>query len=163
VPESWRSKLLRWGFNFFPTYRSTGAWITYIADDYREIRIKLPFGWRTKNYVGTMFGGSMYAAGDGVYMVMLIKNLGRDYLVWDKRATVRFRKPARTTLYGRFVLSNEEIDDIRAAAAGGEPVERTHGVTLVDRANVVHAEIEWLVHIRRRDATRAPHPTTHEG
>src|SRR6266516_7084934 len=59
MPESWRSKLERWGFNFFPTYRSTGAWITYIAADHREIRIKVPFGWRTKNYVGTLFGGSI--------------------------------------------------------------------------------------------------------
>ena len=147
MPESWRSKLERWGFNFFPTYRSTGAWITYIA-------------WRTKNYVGTLFGGSMYAAGDGVYMVMLIKNLGRDYIVWDKSATVRFRKPARTTLYGRFVLSPQDIDDIRAATAGGEPVERVHRVALVDRENVVHAEIEWLVHVRRKNA---PNHITQEG
>ncbi len=106
MPESWRSKLQRWGFNLLPTYRSTGAWITYIADDYREIRIKLPLGWRTKNYVGTMFGGSMFACGDGVYMVMLIKNLGRDYIVWDKSATVRFRNPAAATLYRSFLLSH---------------------------------------------------------
>src|SRR5213083_2390419 len=96
MPESWRSRMQRWVFNFFPTYRSTGAWITYIADDFREIRIRLPLGWRTRNYVGTMFGGSMYAAGDGVFMVMLIKAPGPDYIVWDKSATVRFRKPART-------------------------------------------------------------------
>ena len=161
MPESWSSRLLRWGFNLFPTYRSTGAWITYVANDYREIRIKLPLGWRTKNYVGTMFGGSMFASGDGVYMVMLIKNLGRDYTVWDKGASIRFRKPARTTLYGRFVLSAAEIDDIRAAAVGGEPVERSHRVALMDRDDVVHAEIEWLVHIRRRGA--APNSTSDQG
>jgi len=154
MPESWRTRLERWGFNFFPTYRSTGAWITYIADDYHEIRIRLPLGWRTKNYVGTMFGGSMFASGDGVFMVMLIKVLGRDYIIWDKAATVRFRKPARTTLYGRFLLSPEEIDGIRAGTAGGEPVERTHRVELTDRDGTVHAEIDWLIHIRRRDAAR---------
>jgi hypothetical protein len=154
MPESWRTRLERWGFNFFPTYRSTGAWITYIADDYHEIRIRLPLGWRTKNYVGTMFGGSMFASGDGVFMVMLIKVLGRDYIIWDKAATVRFRKPARTTLYGRFLLSPEEIDGIRAGTAGGERVERTHRVELTDRDGTVHAEIDWLIHIRRRDAAR---------
>lgn len=156
MPESWRSRLERWGFNLFPTYRSTGAWITYIAEDHREIRIKLPLSWRTKNYVGTMFGGSMYAACDGVYMVMLIKALGRDYIVWDKAATVRFRKPARTTLYGRFVLSPDELDDIRTATATGQPVERAHRVALTARDGTVHAEIEWLIHIRRRDATVPP-------
>jgi acyl-coenzyme A thioesterase PaaI-like protein len=154
MPESWRTRLERWGFNFFPTYRSTGAWITYIADDHHEIRIRLPFAWRTKNYVGTMFGGSMYAACDGVYMVMLIKALGRDYIVWDKSATLRFRKPARTTLYGRFVLSAAGLDEIRDATASGEPVERPHRVQLTARDGTVHAEIEWLIHIRRRDTTK---------
>src|SRR5262245_7612165 len=152
MPESWRSRLERWGFNLFPTYRSTGAWITYIAEDHREIRIKLPLSWRTRNYVGTMFGGSMYAACDGVYMVRLIKALGPEYIVWDKAAALRFRKPARATLYGRFVLSPAEIEQIRSATAAGEPVERTHRVELTARDGTVHAEIEWLIHIRRRDA-----------
>jgi acyl-coenzyme A thioesterase PaaI-like protein len=157
MPESWRTRLERWGFNFFPTYRSTGAWITYIAADYREIRIRLPLGWRTRNYVGTMFGGSMYAAGDGVFMVMLIKALGKDYIVWDKAATVRFRKPARATLYGRFVLSPEELDDIRRGTASGEAVERAHRVQLTAKDGTVHAEIEWLIHIHRRDTeSRSP-------
>ena len=155
MPESWRSRLARWGFNFFPTYRSTGAWITYIADDFREIRIRLPLGWRTRNYVGTMFGGSMYAAGDGVFMVMLIKALGPDYIVWDKSATVRFRKPARTTLYASFVLTTDDLESIRAATAGGEAIERVHRIAFVDRQSVVHAEIEWTIYIRRRDATPA--------
>lgn len=163
MPESWRTRLERWGFNFFPTYRSTGAWITYIAADYREIRIKLPLGWRTKNYVGTMFGGSMFAAGDGVFMVMLIKNLGQDYVVWDKSASVRFRKPARTTLFASFVLTADEIAAIRTATAGGEAIERVHGVALTDRTGLVHAEIEWTIHIRLREATRAPEHLTQQG
>src|SRR5881394_2273781 len=158
MPESCRSRLARWGFNFFPTYRSTGAWITYIADDFREIRIRLPLGWRTRNYVGTMFGGSMYAAGDGIFMVMLIKALGPDYIVWDKSATVRFRKPARTTLYASFVLTSDDLGSIRAGTAGGEAIERVHRIALVDRQSVVHAEIEWTIYIRRRDSRRAPRP-----
>src|SRR6059036_2568352 len=69
MPESLRTKLARGGFNLFPAYRGTGARITYIADDYREVRIDLPLSWRTRNYVGTIFGGSMYAAVDPVYMI----------------------------------------------------------------------------------------------
>ena len=153
MPESWRSRLQRWGFNLFPTYRSTGAWITYIAADYSEVRITLPLTWRTRNYVGTLFGGSMYAASDGIFMVMLIKNLGRDYIVWDKSATLRFRKPARATVFGRFVLPPGELDEIRNALASQESIERVHRVELTARDGTVHAEIEWAIHIRRRDAT----------
>lgn len=91
--ESLRTKISRWGFNFFPAYRGTGARITYIASDWREVRIKLPLNWRTRNYVGTIYGGSMYGAADPIYMLMLIKVLGSDYVVWDKAASIRFKKP----------------------------------------------------------------------
>jgi acyl-coenzyme A thioesterase PaaI-like protein len=98
MAETWRSRSYRWFFNWFPAYRGTGARITYIAGDWSEIRIRLPLSWRTRNYVGTIFGGSMYGAIDPMYMMMLIKTLGPDYVVWDKAATIRFRRPGREPL-----------------------------------------------------------------
>ncbi len=115
MTESWRTRLRRWGFNFFPAYRGTGARITYIAADWREIRIKLPLNWRTRNYVGTIYGGSMYAAVDPIYMIMLIKLLGPGYVVWDKAASIRFRKPGKRTLTARFVVDEAETEAIKAA------------------------------------------------
>src|SRR6266849_6639758 len=116
MAESLASRFLRWKFNFFPAYRGTGAWVTYIAGDFREVRVRLPLSWRTRNYVGTIYGGSLYGAVDGVYMVMLIRILGPEYTVWDKAATIRFRKPGRSTLYARFVIDEEEIATIHRLA-----------------------------------------------
>lgn len=113
MPESFATTLSRWGFNLYPAYRGTGARITYIADDWLEIRVRLPLNWRTRNYVGTIFGGSMYGAVDPIYMIMLIKILGRRYTVWDKAASIRFRAPGRTVLYATFRLTTEEIEAIR--------------------------------------------------
>lgn len=93
MAESLRTRLWRWGFNCFPAYRGTGGRVTYIAADWREVRIKLPLNWRTRNYVGTTFGGSLYGAVDPFYMIMLIKLLGPDYIVRDKAAAILFRKP----------------------------------------------------------------------
>ena len=153
MPESWRTRLERWGFNLFPAFRGTGARVTYIADDHREVRVEVPLSWRTRNYVGTIFGGSMYGAVDGLHIVMLIKNLGPGYIVWDKAGSVRFRKPGRTTLHARVALPQEEFDVIRAQAASGEAVERVYHVDLTDSAGIVHAEIEKTLHIRWRAAT----------
>jgi hypothetical protein len=33
MPESWRTRAARWGFNWFPAYRGTGARIEYVAAD----------------------------------------------------------------------------------------------------------------------------------
>src|SRR5215475_5393241 len=100
---------MRWMFNLFPAYRGTGGRVTYIAADFREVRVKLPLSWRTRNYVGTIFGGSLYGAVDPVYMIMLIRILGPGWTVWDKAATIHFRRPGRETLFARFVLGDEEI------------------------------------------------------
>lgn len=151
MPESLRTRVLRLGFNFFPAYRGTGARIDYIASDFREIRIRVPLNWRTRNYVGTVFGGSMYGAADPVYMLMLIKNLGPEYVVWDKSASIRFRRPGRETLYARFVIDEAELDEIRSVLATAPTVDRTYAVDLTDRAGVVHATVEKVVHVRRRD------------
>ncbi|MFQ5777554.1 MAG: DUF4442 domain-containing protein [Terriglobia bacterium] len=155
MAESLQSKLLRWRFNFFPAYRGTGARVTYIADDLREVRIRLPLRWRTRNYVGTMFGGSLYGAVDPFYMVMLIKLLGPDYVVWDKAATIRFKKPGRTTLYARFVLAEEELRAIKAALEQAPSVDRTYYVDLTDAEGVVHASVEKIIYIARRDSQEA--------
>lgn len=148
MPESLQTKLERWGFNLFPAFRGTGARITYIADDHREVRIRLPLSWRTRNYVGTIFGGSMYGAIDGIHIVMLMKNLGIGYQVWDKAASIRFRKPGRSTLYAHVTLARGELDVIRAALLADNSVDRTYRVELTDRDGKVHAEIEKVVHIR---------------
>src|SRR6059036_4225621 len=109
MPESLRTKLARWRFNLFPAYRGTGARITYIADDYREVRLELRLSWRTRNYVGTIFGGSMYSAVDPIYMLMLIHRLGPEFIVWDKAAKIEFQKPGRETLHARFAIGDQEL------------------------------------------------------
>lgn len=124
--------------------------MTYIADDFRELRVKLPLSWRTRNYVGTIFGGSLYASIDPMYMIMLIQLLGPAYIVWDKAATIRFRKPGRTTLFATFHLEDAELDEIRNRTANGEPIDRTYNVDLVDAEGVVHASVEKVIYIKRK-------------
>lgn len=147
--ERLRARLTRWAFNLIPAYRGTGARLTYLAPDWSEVHVRLPLNWRTRNYVGTIFGGSLYGAVDPVYMMMLIKLLGPGYVVWDKAASIRFRKPGRSTLYARFRITPDEIAAIEAGAAAHPPIDRVYHVDLVDAAGVVHASVEKTIYIRR--------------
>jgi hypothetical protein len=148
MPESMRTRLTRLGFNFFPAYRGTGAWVSYLASDWREVRVRLPLSWQTRNYVGTIFGGSMYAAVDPFYMIMLIHNLGPDYLVWDKAACIRFKKPGVSTLWARFVLEQAELDAIRTALESAPSVDREYHIDLTDESGEVQAWVDKTVYIR---------------
>ncbi|HLY31508.1 MAG TPA: DUF4442 domain-containing protein [Ktedonobacterales bacterium] len=152
MPESFKTSLMRWRFNVFPAYWGTGAHVTYIASDYREVRVKLPLNWRTFNYVGTIFGGSMYGAVDPIYMIMLIQNLGPEYVVWDKAASISFKKPGRSTLYARFTLAQQELDAIRAALAEERSLDRVYQIDLTDKNGAICATVEKTLYIRRKQA-----------
>jgi hypothetical protein len=151
--ESWRSRLARWRFNTFPAYRGTGGRVTFIRHDFMEIRVELPLWWRTRNYVGTIYGGSIYASVDPFYMMMLMQCLGPAYTVWDKAAAIRFRRPGRTTLFATFQLDQPLLDGIRNELETVEKLDRHFRIELKDAAGEVHALIEKTVHIRRRRPT----------
>lgn len=155
MPESFKSRLWRWAFNLIPAYRGTGGRVTYIAGDYTEIHVRLPLSWRTRNYVGTIYGGSMYGAVDPVYMIMLMKVLGRDYVVWDKAASIRFRRPGRTTLRAKFVLEQSEVEAIKSELRVRKSVDRVYRVDLVDDAGKVHAQVEKTLYVARRERAEA--------
>jgi hypothetical protein len=141
---------MRWGFNLWPCIRGTGARVAFIASDWSEVRVRLPLSWRTRNYVGTIFGGSIYAAVDPFYMLMLMHLLGPGFVVWDKAATIRFRKPGKSTLWASFRMDEAELMEIRRLLAELPKVDRTYMVQLVDKAGVVHAEVEKTIHISHR-------------
>jgi acyl-coenzyme A thioesterase PaaI-like protein len=144
------NKLRCWSFYFFACYRGTGARLRYIAPDWSEIRLDLPLSWRTRNYLGTIFGGSIYAAVDPIYMLMLIRRLGPDFIVWDKAATIQFKKPGRETLRARFAIDDEELATIRAALESERSVDRTYVVELVDGSGTICATVEKLIYVRKR-------------
>jgi hypothetical protein len=139
-----------WSFYFFGCYRGTGGRLTYIAPDWREVRLEIPLSWRTRNYVGTIFGGSMYGAVDPIYMLMLIRRLGPDYLVWDKAATIEFKKPGRETLHAHFIVTDDELAAIRSALGTARFVDRRYTVNLMTASGTVCATVEKIIYIRRR-------------
>jgi hypothetical protein len=150
MAESWASRLLRWKFNLFPAYRGTGGRIAYISGDFREVRVQIPLSWRTRNYVGTIYGGSLYGAVDPVYMIMLIRILGPSYTVWDRAASIRFVKPGRSLLSARFLLAEEEIETIRRLCETEPSINRVYNINIVDLAGVVHAVVDKTIYIRKK-------------
>lgn len=148
--ESLHTRLFRWAFNVWPCFRGTGARVAFIASDWSEVRVRLPLSWRTRNYVGTIFGGSLYAGVDPFYMLMLIHRLGPDYVVWDKAASIRFRKPGRSTLFATFRVDEAEVAEIRRLLQDQPKVDRAYPVELRDAQGIVHAEVQKVIHISLR-------------
>ncbi|WP_119067050.1 DUF4442 domain-containing protein [Rubrobacter indicoceani] len=153
--ESWTTWFYRLAVNVYPSYRGSGGRVKYIAPDWLEVRMELPLSWRTKNSAGTIFGGSLYSAIDPFFALMVAKNLGREYVVWDKAAKIRYRRPGDAKLYARFVLDRSEIEGIRREMEHRRSTDRVYTVELVDGLGDVKTRIEKTIYVGWRDMRRS--------
>lgn len=136
--------------NLWPPFLGAGIRVTRLQPDWRAIDVEMKMRFWNANFVGTHYGGSLYSMTDPFYMLMLIENLGRDYIVWDKSASIRFRKPGKGKMRASFRLSEEQIAAIRQQLQTQEKVEPTFTVQVTDEAGELVAEVQKLLHVRKK-------------
>jgi hypothetical protein len=146
-----QSHALRRGINLWPPFLGMGIRIKRIAPDMKSIDVEMKLSWWNANYVGTQFGGSLFAMTDPFYMLMLMANLGRDYIVWDKAASIRYRKPGKGTVRAEFRLTDAQLDDIREKLKTLPKYEPAFTVEVKDEQGTVIAQVEKLLHVRKRE------------
>lgn len=151
-----KATLFKIGFNLAPMYRRSTARITSVSDDLMRVAIRLPISYRNRNYVGAIFGGSLFAAVDPVPMVQLINILDNKYVVWDKAAAIRFKAPAREDLYAEIAFTQAEIDRlIEEVEAKGE-TEIVKTTVLTDRAKSrVFCEVDKTIYVATKATYKA--------
>ncbi|MDR3477686.1 MAG: DUF4442 domain-containing protein [Gammaproteobacteria bacterium] len=137
--------------NFWPPLLGAGIHITKVTPDYRHVEVELKIRWYNRNYVGTHFGGSIFAMTDPFMMLMLLKNLGQDYIVWDKAASIDFKKPGRGTIKASFTFSADEIQQIKATTDQKGKYVFDRPVDIVDEAGNVIASVIRTLYVRRKD------------
>ena len=142
---------MRMLLNLWPPFLGAGIRVKRLKSDWTEIDVEMKLRWWNRNYVGTHYGGSLYSMADPFLMLMLIENLGKDYIVWDKSASIRFKKPGRGTVSASFRLSEPQIREIKEALNNQNKIERAFTVEVKDESGVVIAEVEKLLHFRRKD------------
>jgi len=136
--------------NLWPPFLGAGIRVKRLTRDWKEIDVEMKLRRWNANYVGTHYGGSLYSMTDPFFMVMLIENLGKQYVVWDKSASIRFRRPGKGTVSAKFRLTEEQIEEIKAALETQERIERTFAVEVKDETGVTVAEVEKLLHMRKK-------------
>ena len=141
--------------NLWPPFFGLRIHIVHLAPDWREITIRMKLSLRNKNYVGTHFGGGLFAMTDPFFMLMLLHVLGGDYLVWGKSANIQFLNPGRGTVHAHFRLSQEKINEVREKTAGGEKFEPTWRVDIVDASGETVAIVDKTRYIRRQQKKAA--------
>ena len=147
APPPWLMKLM---LNIYPPYLGAGISVDFISEDYRTIRVKLNKRWYNANYVGTHFGGSIYSMTDPFYMLMLMMNLGSDYIVWDKAAHIDFKKPGKNDLTAEFAIGQDLLDKIISETSAGDKYIFDLPVDVVDEDHKIVARMKKTLYVRRK-------------
>jgi hypothetical protein len=143
--------------NLWPPYLGAGIRLREVAPDFTSLEVEMKLRFWNRNYVGTHFGGSLYAMTDPFLMLMMMENLGKDYIVWDKAASIRFKKPGKGRVRARFELPRGRISEIRAEADRLPKTEPEFQVQVLNDADEVVAEVHKTLYVRRKD--RSAHPS----
>ena len=137
--------------NLWPPFLFSGISVREISKDFRHTKVRLKKKVLTSNYVGTLFGGSLFAMTDPFYMVMIMKNLGKDYIVWDKRSEIEYVSPGKSTVYAEFHLSDEELDDIKSEVASSGKYLKWFEVNIKTTDGTVVAIVKKQIYIRKKN------------
>ncbi len=145
-----RAAVLKRLMNLWPPFLFSGIHVLDIAPDYRSARVALRRHWYNRNFVGTHFGGSLFAMTDPFWMLLVMQQLGNDYIVWDQAARIDFVAAGRETVFADFQLDMEIIDELRRAAAGGAKVLHWFKVDVADASDKIFARVHKQLYIRRK-------------
>jgi len=149
--ESAKSRLLRFVFNHFPAYRRSTGRVSFISGDWMEVHVRIIRSYRNRNYNGSVFGGSIYASIDPIYMLQMIQIFGKNFVVWDKEAVVKFKRPIKKKAVAKFEFTDEIISTIRETLKREGEYSFNLPVEFVDDTGFVYAEIDKMLYIATKE------------
>ena len=142
--------LFKHGFNISPMYRRSVGRIVFVSSDLHEVFVKIPLNYKNRNYVGAIFGGSMFSATDPIYMIQLMNILGSDYVVWDKAAEIKYKRPAREDALAKFTFSEDEINQIKEDVSAQKEIDFEKKVNITSESGMVFAEVLKTIYISQK-------------
>jgi Domain of unknown function (DUF4442) len=145
-----RRRRLQRRLKYYPPFLGTGIKVKHLSEDLRTVEVQMPLRFWNRNYVGTHFGGSLYMMCDPFFMLILSNHLGPDYIVWDKAATIRFKRPGKGMVKAIFNIPEARISEIRVQAEEGR-VEPQFQAQVTDADGNVIAEVDKLLYVRKKN------------
>jgi acyl-coenzyme A thioesterase PaaI-like protein len=143
-------RLLRWGMNVWPPLAGAGIRVRRIAPDFREVVVEMRLRRFNRNAFGTHFGGSLYAMTDPFFVLMLVRNLGPDYVVWDRSACIDYVTAGRSRVRAVLKLNDQDLRTIRTMTESGSKHLHLFHADVVDAEDLLVARVEKLVYVRRK-------------
>jgi hypothetical protein len=107
-------KALKWVIRFYPPLFFQRIWVKSFAKDFKGANVSIKKSVFNKNYNGSIFGGTIFAAADPFYPLLfhqIFLRRGHKVIVWLKSAQIQYLKPAVTDLHFNITIDDETITE----------------------------------------------------
>lgn len=141
------AQIFKHGFNLSPMYRRSTARVSEISEDLHYVKVSIPINYKNKNYVGSVFGGSLFSATDPIFMIQLVNILGNDYVVWDKSASIKFKRPVREKVFSEFIFSKEEIEQIKQDVEAKGEIDIEKIIQIKNSQDTIFCEVSKVIYV----------------
>ncbi|MBE9597708.1 DUF4442 domain-containing protein [Pedobacter sp. MC2016-24] len=144
-------KTLKWALCLYPPLLFQRIWVKRFHPGFRGVDVKINKSLFNKNYNGSIFGGTIYAATDPFYALLfdqLLQRRGFKVRVWLKSASIQYLKPGRKSLYFTIEVNEDMLTEaIEALNTGGKFV-KAYPMEIKDAAGELCATVMNEVYIR---------------
>ncbi|ACU04362.1 MULTISPECIES: DUF4442 domain-containing protein [Pedobacter] len=107
-------KTLKWALCLYPPLLFQRIWVRRFHKGFRGVDVKIAKSLLNKNYNGSIFGGTIYAATDPFYALLfdqLLQRAGFKVRVWLKSAGIQYLKPGRASLYFTINITDDMLNE----------------------------------------------------
>lgn len=144
-------RTLKWVMRFYPPLFFQRIWVKKFHPDFRGVDVIVKNSFLNRNYNSTIFGGTIFSAADPFYPILfdqIFKKKGLKTLVWLKRGSINYLKPARTALKFSIILTEEIINETEEILKKKGKFVSTFHIKLYDENNEICALVDNEVYIR---------------
>ncbi len=146
-----RPRLLKFLLNLFPPYLGAGIRVKHISNDFRTFDVEMKLRWYNRNMMGSHFGGNLSSMTDPFFVLILIYNLGRGYIIWDQASSITFKKPATGKVTARFHLTEQQVQEVRSKANTEHTYRPNFTVDILDENGAVVSQVDKVIYVKKRE------------
>lgn len=135
----------------YPPLLFQRVWVKRFYKDFKGVEVKVFKSILNKNYNGTIFGGTIFAAADPFLPVLfdrVLQSSERKLRIWSKSSQIDFLKPANTTLHFSVTLTDEHINDAKQQLQLCGKYEKPFTIEILNSDNEICASLSNEVYIR---------------
>ncbi|MCJ0743345.1 DUF4442 domain-containing protein [Pedobacter montanisoli] len=146
-------RTLKWALSLYPPLLFQRIWVRRFHKGFRGVDVKISNSFLNRNYNGSIFGGTIYAATDPFYAILfdqLMQRKGYKCRVWLKSASIQYIKPGMSALYFTIVITDEMIAEAEKALTETGKFVKAYPMELYNKQGELCARVMNEVYLRNK-------------